>query len=123
MVNKYTATGLALEAATESKRIIVVVPRQIEVREALNIFMATELVKEAHKQVRRANGSERIDFHTGGSILFKSAGQDIRGFWADVVYVEEDVVRHWFTDDQWEKFRLSALALLSSRGGELIIGG
>ena len=122
MVNKYTATGIAFDAAARDKRIVVVVPRQQEVREALEIFEQLELVTDNATTIKRANGAERIDFSMGGSIRIRSARQSLRGYAADAIYVEEDVVRHTLTSEQWERYRIEVMPMLNAHGGELIIG-
>lgn len=121
-VNKYTATGIALDSAVNQKRIIVVVPREQERRQALHMFASLDLMSEESAMIRRANGSERIDFHTGGAIIFKSARQTTRGYVADVIYVEEDVVRHTLNAEQWERWQFESLPSLIQGGGQLIIG-
>lgn len=121
-MNKYTAIGIATDVLINQKRIIVVLPRQNEVRTALDIFLNTEMVRDADVKVRRANGRERIDFDTGGSIIFKSARQTTHGYSVDAIYVEEDVVRHTLTAEQWEQWKLDSLPSLMLSQGELIIG-
>lgn len=121
-MNRYTAEGIAFDALANKKRIIVVVPRQIKVRETLDIFMASDIVKEGYSRVRRVNGDERIYFHTGGQIIFKSARQTTRGYSVDAIYVEEDVVRHTLSPEQWERWKLESLPSLMVSQGELVIG-
>lgn len=121
-MNKYTAIGIAFDAAANRKRIVVVAPREQERRAALDIFASLDLISKENARIRRANGSERIDFHTGGSIIFKSARQTTRGYSVDVIYVEEDVVRHILSPEQWERWKLDSLPSLMVSQGELVIG-
>lgn len=121
-MNKYTATGIAFDAVVNRKRIAVVVPRQQECREALDTIASLDIVSTENTKVRRANGSERIDFHTGGAIIFKSARQTTRGYSLDAIYVDEDVARHTLTPEQWERWQIESLPSLILTKGELVIG-
>lgn len=121
-MNKYTATGIAFDAAANRKRIVVVAPCEQERRAALDIFASLDLMSAENARVCRANGSERIDFHTGGSIIFKSARQTTHGYSVDAIYVEEDVVRHTLSPEQWVQWQTESLPSLALSRGELVIG-
>ena len=85
-MNRYALQGITSDAE-KGKRIVAVMPRA-EVREAL--AGVESLGGEAVARVTRANGAERIDFTSGGSVAFAASRTGaLRGAVADVVYIAD----------------------------------
>ncbi len=121
-MDRFTAAGLALDAAiTPNRRIAVVAPRQQDAREALEAVAGLgDLV--AYTKVRRANGEERIRFDNGSEIIFRSARQTLHGRSLDVIFVHPDVPRHVLGFERWEAWRRDSEPCLLLSQGELIFG-
>lgn len=86
-MNKYAALGLAGEA-NDGKLIIVISETVHHAQQAMRDFEGL-LVEPAH--VRRANGDEHVRYPSGGTIHFKSRRQGVRGYSADIVFIDWDV--------------------------------
>lgn len=85
-MNKYAARGLALAAALDGRRILIVTHRHVELRAALDELAAFNMPGQ---EVRRANGAEHITYPSGGSIRFATShGHAHRGITADTVYLD-----------------------------------
>lgn len=120
-MDRFTALGLAFDAATQSGRCIAVIaPRRQEARQALEaIAQLGDIV--AHATIRRTNGDEQIRFQNGSVILLRSAGQSLRGRSLDCILVHSDIPRHLLSTEQWRKWQLDSIPCLSSRDGDFIL--
>ena len=86
-MNKYTARGLAEAASKGCFEIIVVTRHPLSAMEEIPPHFYA-----AATSVSRANGKERVDFASGGSISFLHPGSDgHRGRQADVLYLDSDI--------------------------------
>lgn len=122
MQNKFTAAGIAMTALIDQKRFVIVSPTHREVRDTLASFEQVDFISD-QARFSRTNGSEKISFGDRSSeILLRSARQSLRGYLADVIFVEEDVVRHYLSDAEWIRWRREVEPILLSRGAELVIG-
>ncbi|WP_193596086.1 hypothetical protein [Microbacterium sp. YJN-G] len=98
-MNRYAAAGISIDASA-GKRIIVVTPIMGMIRSAMDeIIRSLDGVDPDSFRVRRANGAERIDFPSGGSIRFHSARSSMRGMSANVVYLDDNADREM--TDAW----------------------
>ncbi|MDQ1127578.1 hypothetical protein QE428_002611 [Microbacterium sp. SORGH_AS 505] len=87
-MNRYAAAGITAEASL-GKRILVIAPNAIELREGfLDLIDAASTTEGA--VIRRANGAERIDYPNRGGIRFATtrSTQRARGTSFDTIYVE-----------------------------------
>ncbi len=121
-MDRFTAAGIALDAAIiPNRRIAVVAPRQQEARQALEAVASLgDLV--AHAKARRANGEEQIRFDNGSVIIFRSARQSLRGRRLNVIFVHPDIPRHVLGERAWADWRRYAEPCLIMDRGELILG-
>lgn len=121
-MNKFTALGLAITASTEpNKLIIVVLARRREAQGAAETLANLDLTKRSLQQVRLAAGSQEIRYENGSRILIRTAHQSLRGYAPDLIFVDEDIPRHYLTLTQWDRWQDDALPGLAT-GGELILG-
>lgn len=99
MLNRYVTAGVVEEAA-QGRRILVVGINGTDVRASFEECMARLDVDELSR-VTRANGAERIEFMSGGRIVFRShRGHGHRGVSVDTVYLDAGVDRE-LSLDQW----------------------
>lgn len=109
-MNRFAAVGLMLDALA-GKQIIILTRTQREVREALDIVAG---ITPDTARVSRLNGAERIDFPSTGKLIFKSSRSTVRGYTADVVFLDDGAEPHDFGT-------LQDLRLVTrSRQGEII---
>lgn len=88
-MNKYAALGLLMAGVVDGKHVLVVTTPHRAVRSVLDEFLP---MVPPDAEVRRANGAERIRLASGATIrIVTPAG--MRGYAADVVYIEADVAR------------------------------
>lgn len=114
-MNKYAARGLLAEAL-DGKRILVLAGTQVEAREALRVCAAETAVSPSRFKVRYANGAERISCAPGW-LVFKSVRSSLRGYAADVVFIDGEAHRRVDSSTgALEELRVSILAL----GGEVV---
>ncbi len=70
-------------AAEAGERVIIAVSRRAEIPRIMR-----QIVEETNPEtVRRANGLERVEYGSGGGIVFVAASSPagMRGMWADLV--------------------------------------
>jgi hypothetical protein len=87
-MNRYAALGIALDAS-DGKRILVITPRADAIPHAMAEFAELPDAVLTGSRFRRHNGGHRIDFPCRGAIIFRSAGGTVRGYTADVVFLDE----------------------------------
>ncbi|MEV8023674.1 hypothetical protein [Microbacterium sp. NPDC080220] len=90
-MNRYAAAGITAEAA-QGKRILVVAPTAIELREGL-LDLIDAAANTEGASIRRANGAERIDYPNRGGIRFattRSTQRAIGSAW-DAIYLDAGV--------------------------------
>lgn len=93
-MNRYAAHGIALDAALSGKRVIVLTPTGIMIRDAMDeVIRSLERYDPDIYEVRRAKGNESIRFLSGGYVRFQSAQSNLRGLSADVVFLDVDADR------------------------------
>lgn len=106
-MNDITAHALAQRAAVVGQKVVVVSSSSRYCETAFEIFDSLKLPTATG--IRRANGRQRIDFVSGGSVRFITPRQEgaIRGHSADLVFVDADVDAA-FTDrsEIYENLRL-----------------
>lgn len=86
-MNRYVRTGLHIDLL-DGKRVLYLGPTRGYAREVLR-SLADEL-DPAEARVYRADGAERIQHRSGGSVRFSSIGSSLRGYSVDVVVVDGD---------------------------------
>lgn len=119
-MNKYTAMALSTVAHVHGRRIIVLSGSQTESQIAFDHF--EPLTGTPHiAKVYRANGMQRVEFVDGGRIDFASVRSNMRGWSADVVFVDNDAHRRSLTDEAMiELFNDLRMVVATSPVGEVI---
>lgn len=107
-MNRYAEIGLAADAK-KGKRIICVLPRP-EVRPAMEGVSA--IGGDDVSRVCRANGAERVEFASGGSVHFVTGRHSLRGMTADVVFLASER-----DGNDPETVESARLVVLSTGGG------
>ena len=109
-MNRYVMTGL-LADAREGKDVILVSATWNAARAAFD--QATDAVLGEAVEVRRTHGRELVRYRdSGGSLRFVSAGgSSVRGFSADVVFVDCDA---------GQAVMAQVVPVVHSRNGELL---
>lgn len=115
MLNRYAAAGMVGEAA-QGRRILVVGINGMDVRSSLG-ECRSRLDADEVSRVSTANGAERIDFMSGGCIVFRSyQGRGHRGVSVDTVCLDAGVDRELSTD-RWASI---SACVASSPNAEII---
>lgn len=108
-MNRYAAAGITNDAYEAGLRVAVLSDSGRGARDA---FDEIQLHAAGASRVRRSNGSECIDFPSGGVITFHRSVDHLRGVSADIIYLDGDAERQVNERDQWDALR-AALATSS----------
>ena len=115
-MNRYTAQGLTSEAA-DGRVVVVVSARHTETRQALD-EVARSIPRRSglRATVRYASGTERVEFASGGAVLFttlRSLDRFLRGLPTGLlVYVD--------TASRLTMREVEALTYVRAIGGEVV---
>lgn len=110
-MNRYALQGIANDAE-KGKRVVAVMPRA-EVREAL--ARVESMGGESVTRATRSNGAERVDFASGGAVVFAGSRTGaLRGMAADIVYLADQ------RDGNDPRTIEDARLVTASTGGEVI---
>lgn len=107
-MNRYAQIGLTAEAKN-GRRIVCVLPR-VDTRPTMEAVAA--LGGEDVSRACRANGAERVDFTSGGSVHFVTGRHSLRGMTADVVFLASER-----DGNDPETVESARLVVLSTGGG------
>lgn len=114
-MNRYAAHGIALDAALNGKRVLVLTPIGRMIRDAMDeMLRVLERYDPDTYEVRRAKGNESISFLSGGCVRFQSAQSNLRGQSADVVFLDVDV------DRQISRDHLNDVHVIIQPHGEIV---
>jgi hypothetical protein len=106
-----------VEEAAQGRRILVVGINGMDVRASLD-ECRLRLDADEVSRVSTANGAERIDFMSGGRIVFRSyQGRGHRGVSVDTVYLDTGVDRELTDPRAWDSFHA---CIASSPTAEII---
>jgi len=112
-MNKYAARALS-ESAQRGRHILVIVEAAEEAAHTINLF------EEHGKGIRRtlrSNGSQRVDFESGGVITIRTRrSQRHRGLIADTVFLDAGIDQTMSSDE----YRSLAACVAASPTGELV---
>jgi hypothetical protein len=116
-VNKYAALGLLVDAA-EGKRVAVILPDWMDVREALAPFRSRlDLAASVEARVSLINGAERITLRGAGEVRFyilrnaRTLRTKLRGVPFDVVFIDAEADRRLpdqEREETWDILKASA---------------
>lgn len=88
-MNRFAAFGLFFDALA-GRRILVLTARRTEIASAMSCFTSRpEIAEHPGFKVRRTNGDECIEFRGAGRLGFHSVASSLRGFRADVVFIDD----------------------------------
>lgn len=113
-MNRYAATGITNDAYEAGLRIVVL---SDSARGARDAFDEIQHHAAGASRIRKANGTERIDYPSGGTITFHRSVDHLRGVSADIVYLDGDAERQVHEHGQWEALHA---ALATSRDPQVI---
>lgn len=109
-MNRYVLAGVLADLVA-GRRVLVVSAHLRESRVLLDQLVSEAVDDDLVVVVRRANGRESVELpRSGGSVVFRSVGQSMRGLEADVVFVDA-----YATPEV-----LHELEIVVAAGGELI---
>ena len=115
MLNRYVAAGM-VEEAVQGRSILVVAIDGRDAGASLTACLQVPGLVELSR-VSRAKGAERIEFVSGGRIVFRShRGHGHRGVSVDTVYLDAGVDRE-ITPAQWASI---SACVASSPNAEII---
>jgi hypothetical protein len=113
-MNRYAAEGITNDAYDAGLRIAVL---SDSARGARDAFDEIEHHAAGAAHICRANGAERIDYPSGGTITFHRSADHLRGVSADIVYLDGDAERQVHEHGKWEALHA---ALTTSRDPQVI---
>lgn len=113
-MNRYTASGITNDAYEAGLRIAVL---SDSARGARDAFDEIQHHSAGASRIRRANGAERIDYPSGGTITFHRSVDHLRGVSADIVYLDGDAEHQVYEHGQSDALHAT---LAASRDPQII---